>query len=140
MAQANISVIKLNGYRTDYNREYVRKLRNQRRKRIQELKQKLAILIVSILFIMIIGCIFGGILSDAKVSDNKERPYKYFTSYTVRYDDTMWEIALNYMDGEHYNSVQEYIAEVERMNHIDADNIKAGSTIMLPYYSAEYLE
>ena len=141
MTQANLSVIRINnGYHTNYNRDYIRKVRNLRRKRIQQLKQKLAVLVVSILFIMIIGCVFGTILSDAKTSDNKKVTYKYFTSYTVRYDDTMWEIAQNYMDGEYYSSVQEYIAEVESMNHIDADNINAGTTIMLPYYSNDYLE
>ena len=138
--QKNLSVIKINGYHTDYDREYIRRTRNLRKKRIQEMKQKLAILAVSIAFILLLGCLFGTILSDAKVTESNPKPYKYFTSYTVQYDDTMWEIAQNYMDAEHYASIQDYIKEVERMNHIDADHIQAGSTIMLPYYSSEYLD
>ncbi len=140
MTQANLSVIRINGYHTNYDRDYLRRVRNLRRKRIQEMKQKLVILFVSIIFIMALGCVFGTILSDAKATEINPKPYKYFTSYTIQYDDTMWEIAQNYMDDEHYASVQDYISEVERMNHIDADNIKAGSTIMLPYYSATKLD
>lgn len=140
MTQKNLSVIKINGYHTDYDREHIRRVRNLRKKRIQEMKQKLAILVISVAFILLLGCLFGTILSDAKVTESNSGSYKYFTSYTVQYDDTMWEIAQDYMDAEHYTSVQDYIKEVERMNHIDADYIQAGSTIMLPYYSSEYIE
>lgn len=137
---ANISYININPtYHTNYNRDKLRRRRNMRRKRIQDLKRHLVILVVSIVMILFLGSIFGSFLSNAKSKDSELGQYKYFTSYTVRYDDTMWEIALEYMDG-HYDSVQAYIEEVENMNRINADEIRAGSTIMLPYYSDEYLD
>lgn len=137
---ANISCININPtYHTNYNRDKLRRRRNMRRKRIQDLKRHLVILVVSIVMILFLGSIFGSLLSNAKSKDSELGQYKYFTSYTVRYDDTMWEIALEYMD-EHYDSVQAYIEEVENMNRINADDIRAGSTIMLPYYSDEYLD
>ena len=137
---ANISCININPtYHTNYNRDKLRRRRNMRRKRIQDLKRHLVILVVSIVMILFLGSIFGSLLSNAKSKDSELGQYKYFTSYTVRYDDTMWEIALEYMDG-HYDSVQAYIEEVENMNRINADEIRAGSTIMLPYYSDEYLD
>lgn len=141
MTNTNSTVIRVaNTFYTSYDRENLRRTRNLRRRRIQVLKQKVAILAISVLFIILLASIFGTILSDARVQDNNPKPYKYFTTYTVQYQDTLWDIAQNYMDAEHYASVQDYIEEVERMNHIDANSIKAGSNIMLPYYSDSYLE
>lgn len=137
---ANLSCININPvYHTDYNRDKLRRRRNMKRKRIQDLKRRLVILFASIIVILFLSSIFGSFLSNAQSNDSGMGQYKYFTSYTVRYDDTMWEIALKYMDG-HYDSVQAYIEEVEHMNRINADEIRAGSTIMLPYYSDEYLQ
>ena len=135
----SISTIRMNGTYTNYNRDMIRKRKNLRMKRIQELKQKIAFLVLSIILILIVSLIFGTIRTNATTQETAIRQYKYFTSYTVKYHDTLWEIAPAYMDG-HYDSIEDYIAEVERMNHIDADKIKAGTTIMLPYYSDEYLE
>lgn len=138
MTKAISGIYQATSY-TQYNRETIRRSRNLRRKRIQELKQKLTLLIVSVLFILIVSIAFGSIKTNATTQDLALKPYKYFTSYTIKYNDTLWNIASQYMDG-HYETIQDYIDEVERMNHIDADDIKAGTTIMLPYYSDEYLE
>lgn len=137
--EANISLVRINGQHTNYNRDMIRRSRNLRRKQIQQFKQKLFILMISVLFIVILGFAFGSFMTNAKTKDSDLKKYKYFTSYTIKYHDTLWEIAPDFMDG-HYETIQDYIDEVERMNHIDADQIKAGTTIMLPYYSDEYLE
>lgn len=62
--------------------------------------------------------------------------YKYYKSVEITAGDTLWTIAENYMD-EHYGNVREYIDEVETINGISAENITAGKSIVIPYYSNE---
>lgn len=124
---------------TAYSRDELRKKRNLQRKRLQETKRKLFFLMVSLALIMTLGVVFGGFLSNANASNDQPQEYKYFTQYTVGHNETLWEIALQYTDS-HYDGVSDYIDEVKTMNHIDnADEICAGSVLLLPYYSTELL-
>lgn len=59
---------------------------------------------------------------------------KFFTTYVVEKDDTLWDIANNYMTDE-YDSIYEYINEVMESNHLENTNIKYGQMLILPYYA-----
>lgn len=64
--------------------------------------------------------------------------YKYYTCVEIQKDDTLWDLASEYMDG-HYDSKADYIAEVLEINSLeDPDDIISGQSIILPYYSEEY--
>ncbi len=132
-------MIRDEGHRIAYDRELLRRQRNLRRKHIQELKRKLFFLACSLVVIIILAILSGTILSNAKtVSDAEE--YKYFTRYTVGYQDTLWDIASEYADA-HYDGIQDYLDEVKAINHIDdLDDIQAGKVLLLPYYSEAYLQ
>ncbi len=59
---------------------------------------------------------------------------KYFTSYVVEKDDTLWDIAEEFMT-EEYDSIYVYIDEVMESNHLKSTNIKYGQMLILPYYA-----
>ncbi len=59
---------------------------------------------------------------------------KYFTSYVVEKDDTLWDIAEEHMT-EEYESIYIYIDEVMESNHLKSTNIKYGQMLILPYYA-----
>lgn len=59
---------------------------------------------------------------------------KYFTSYVVEKNDTLWDIAEEYMTPE-YESIYEYIEEVMESNHLEDTSIKHGQMLILPYYA-----
>lgn len=64
---------------------------------------------------------------------------KYFTTVQIESGDTLWDIAQDYISPE-YASIQDYIDEVESINHISEDDITAGCYITIPYYSEEPME
>lgn len=65
--------------------------------------------------------------------------FKYYTSITVESGESLWDIAGNYM-GNSYDSRDSYIAEVCSINHLaDASDILYGQTLIIPYYSSEYV-
>ena len=76
------------------------------------------------------------LISSAHTAD-AEQSYKYYTSISVAYGDTLTSIAGEYMD-EHY-TLEEYISEVRQINHLSEDaSIDAGSYLVVPYYSSEW--
>ena len=60
---------------------------------------------------------------------------KMYTSIQIRPGDTLWDIALQHVDG-HYSSIQEYIDEVMHINELTTDTIHAGAYLVIPYYQA----
>ncbi len=63
--------------------------------------------------------------------------YKYYTSITIHSSDTLESIAKKYISDE-YKDMDEYINEVEQINHLYDSRIIPGENIIVPYYSAEY--
>lgn len=59
---------------------------------------------------------------------------KRFTNYTVVSGDTLWDIAEENMDYDHYNSVYEYMRELKNMNNLKSDNIYVGQNLLITYY------
>ena len=60
---------------------------------------------------------------------------KYFTNITVMEGDTLWEVAQEHMDTEHYSSVYEYMEELRAMNHLTSDELYVGQNLIITYYS-----
>ena len=65
---------------------------------------------------------------------NQTNERKYFTSYIVEKDDTLWDIAETYITPE-YDSIYEYIDEVMESNHLKSTDIKCGQMLIVPYYA-----
>ncbi len=78
----------------------------------------------------------GSISGFASLRNEEEKIYKYYTSISIKKGDTLWSIASEYMTAE-YDSIEEYIMEVKKLNHISGNKIYTGKYLTIPYYSAE---
>lgn len=116
----------------------VRIRRNKiRRQRIYRRQVLLVSLAVALLMFMIIF-IVSSLLTNAQ-SDEVEFEYKYYKTVTVHADDTMWDIASANYSADHYSDMNGYIYEICSINSIsDMDDIKAGESLIVPYYSTEF--
>ena len=78
-----------------------------------------------------------GKTADAQ-SDDATVYYKYFRNVRIERGDTLWDYAGLYKspDGQ---SRSAYIDEVKQINHLKSDALVEGKTIVLPYYSTEYI-
>ena len=82
---------------------------------------------------------YHSLVSSASTG-SEQVSYKYFTSIQVEAGDTLWSIAEEYADQEHYSSYKEYINEVKRMNKMRDDSIVSGQYLIIPYYSSEFVK
>lgn len=90
---------------------------------------------ITIILLMIILCALFLILRvpNASAEENNGR-LKCYKSITIKEKDTLWDIAEVYMTDE-YDDIRDYIKEVCKINHINANYIKAGESIIVPYYA-----
>lgn len=72
-------------------------------------------------------------------NSNRSNERKFFTTYVVEKDDTLWEIAEEYMS-EEYETIYMYIDEVMKSNHLESTSIKCGQLLVLPYYADAPIE
>lgn len=96
---------------------------------------------VTFILIPLLG-IFAGIFIGARVTLyaqttalNDYGRQQFYTEYTVRPGDTIWGIAsdLSALNPE-YNDIRQYVAAIEKMNGIKGRNLKAGETLLIPYF------
>lgn len=115
-------------------KRYARIMRLRRERRRKCLMGTGAMIAV---FCLIMTCAF----SYSTIRTNANDGYKYYTRITVGAGESLWELSDDYMDDVHYDSKKEYIAEVCSINHLeDADGINAGQSLVVPYYSSEYIK
>ncbi len=132
----------------DYMKNYVYMTDAQRRamsrkkmaKRRREVRRNMIILIcVSLFFIVLIGSLLIGKFSS-RAAETDSASFKYYTQVELSYGETLWDIADEYMDA-HYVSPAEYVEEVAFINHIDdPDQICAGTYLVVPYYSSDFIK
>lgn len=72
-------------------------------------------------------------MSEVEARDYSANTEKYYTAVEVESGDTLWSIADEYMTAE-YDDRDEYMSEVREMNNLTGSVIKAGTTIMVPYF------
>lgn len=114
-------------------RKYARVLRLRKERRRKCLTLAVAVFAA---FCMVLVCT----ISYNSISSNANNGFKYYTSIIVEAGESLWDIADGYMDG-HYDSRDSYIAEVRSINHLDENGtIIAGQTLIVPYYSPEYVQ
>ncbi|MDD6811766.1 MAG: LysM peptidoglycan-binding domain-containing protein [Lachnospiraceae bacterium] len=120
------------------NRRSERRIKNNRIRRQKEMRKNFLLVIMTVCLVITFSISMNSFLSNAK-DDSSQTSYKYYKSITIENGDSLWSIALEYMDAEHYDSVNDYIDEVKKMNALVNDNITYGQCLIVPYYSTEFV-
>ncbi len=104
------------------------------------LRRRMMLLVLTCCFIIVGTISYNSFKSSANTGE-EQLSFKYYTNITVVYGESLWEIADRYIDYSRYEDKEDYIDEVKNMNHLDADgNIKAGQSLVVPYYSYEFVK
>ena len=118
------------------NREYTegkKKYINHRRRQMIFRR----ICLISAILLSTLTLIFtAGILSHAEEGDEIHF-YRYYTSVTVMPGDTLSSIADDY--GFNYEDTETHVEEIMFCNHLTDDLIYPGSSLIVPYYSTEFI-
>lgn len=115
-----------------------RRIMKNRIRRQREIKKNFLIFVMTICLIVTGTFSLNGFRSNAK-DDSTEASYKYYKSIAVANNDTLWSIAQEYMDSEHYESIYDYIDEVKSMNALTDETIHYGEYLIIPYYTNEFV-
>ncbi|MGN0318793.1 MAG: LysM peptidoglycan-binding domain-containing protein [Lachnospira sp.] len=104
-----------------------RRLAARRRRRNKVMALKLTILVVC--FAIIVS--LGSVIANASVKHSA--PNKYYTSITISSDDTLWDIACEYNNGD--EDINTYISNIKRINHMSSDTLYKDCSLIVYYYS-----
>ena len=124
-------------YRVDDTRSE-RRIRNNRIRRQREMRKNFLMFVMTVCLVITFSISLNGFRSDAK-DDSVKTSYKYYKSITIDNNDTLWSIAAQYMDEEHYDSMNDYINEVKNMNSLTDDEIQYGEHLIIPYYDDTFV-
>ena len=113
-----------------------RRIRRNRARRQREMLKNFLILVMTVCLIVTCSVALSSFRSNAKA--DAVSSYKYYKSIVVSNNDTLWSIAEEYMDGEHYTSINDYINEVKTMNSLSGDSIQYGRHLVIPYYDTAF--
>lgn len=109
-----------------------------KQKRTIAIRKNILIFVLAIVFVSCnIGFFSERMISSAKDSSNDEM-IKYYKVVKIEFGDTLEEISNQYMDESLYSDMNEYIKEIQFINHLNDDTIKSGEKIIIPYYSNEF--
>lgn len=131
-------------YRNNMKHMRIEDVRSERRilrnriRRQREMKKNFLILFMTVCLIVLGSVSLSGFRSNAK-DESTEVSYKYYKSITIGNDDTLWSIAEQYMDEDHYESINDYINEVKNMNTMTDDVIHYGEHLIIPYYDSDFV-
>lgn len=109
-----------------------------RRRRQLQVRRNICILVLSIVVAVAVSAFMISFSTQASELE-RDAEYKYYKSIQIAKGDTLWSIAEKNMDKDHYKNISEYVKEVKTMNAIKSDSIVAGSYIIVPYYSSEFV-
>lgn len=118
------------------NKRSERRIRNNRIRRQRELKNHFSMAMMTICLVVSFSFGIGSFLSNAK--DNADAAsHKYYKSLMISSGDTLWTIAQEYIDTDHYDSLHDYINEIKRLNGMRGDDINYGEYLIVPYYDTD---
>lgn len=112
-----------------------------KRERIRRKKQIIERILLTICLVTLLVIGSSAILTKANTADEAQKEkiyYKYFTEIEIKYGDSLWNIAGEYMQNGPYESRQDYIKEVAQINQLSGTKIIAEQNLIIPYYSEEY--
>ena len=105
-----------------------------------QVQRRILTMIATVCVIIFCAVSYQGIRSLAS-SGEEQVKFKYYTQVTLAYGETLWDLSEDYIDYEEYKDKKEYIDEVQSINHLaEEDSIRAGQTLIVPYYSYEFVK
>lgn len=116
-----------------------RRIRNNRLRRRRELRRNIFTAFLTCALIVCCSVLWFDFNTKAQGTE-EEILYKYYKTVSVAKNDTLWDFADEYADRRFYESYQSYIDEVMHINSLDDSAITAGCYLILPYYSAEFVQ
>lgn len=117
-----------------YTRAVAKRLHRKR-----QVRRNILLLVLSFVLVVLLSFLLGGFFSQASDLDHKIS-YKYYKSIEIMPGDTLWDIAREYADTDNYINTNDYVEEIKRMNSLRSNTIHAGSYLIVPYYSEEFVK
>ena len=103
-------------------------------RRARQLRIRLTIAIS--VFIIVLFSAIGMTSFMSKAQETSEEYHtKCYTSVMVPYGTTLSELSIEYINSDYYDSLDSYMNEVMFINHMISTDIKAGTYLIMPYYS-----
>ena len=102
-------------------------------KKLRKNRSKIAAAAV-ILAVAVVVILVTRVKVNANNSYGRDYSDKRYKNYTVTSGDTLWDIAEANMDYEYYDDVNDYIAEIKRMNNLYSDKIYTGQNLLITDY------
>lgn len=100
---------------------------------ISNIKKIRLVVFITIIFAVMVSLMFAG-SAKASRKDAGVGEEKYYKSIYIENGETLWHLASEYADEEHYGNKHEYINEIKKMNNLKSDRIKSGSYLLVVYY------
>ena len=110
--------------------------KNKRKKRKSRVLRRLSFTIITAIFVTIIALSVFSLSAKAKSTQGAD-DYKYYTSHMIMPGESLWSIAQENIDYVHYESVQNYIEEINFINGMTNSELHIGDYILIPYFSDE---
>ena len=115
-----------------------RRIRNNRIRRQRERRKNIILTMLTVCLVISLSIAVSGFLSNAESKD-ESREYKYYKSIVVEKGDSLWSIASETMNDD-YEDTKACVKEIQEMNRLHNDQITAGSHLIIPYFSDEFIK
>ena len=91
--------------------------------------------IAAVAVILIAVIVVAALRARYSTDDAIATETKLYTMYTIEQGDSLWSIAEEHVDYDHYDDIRDYVNEVVSINDLDNKNsITAGCNLVIPYY------
>lgn len=97
-------------------------------------KSRRYIIISGLLLTLFIAFICGSVIVHADNTAAVKNEKLYFKSIVVSDGDTLWSIASDNVDYNHYSNIYTYMNEIIELNNIQSSTIIPGEKIIITYY------
>lgn len=116
------------------------RIRDNKRRRNAEIRRHIFQLIFAVGIICLVFFYINSLISKAGEAKEGDISFKYYKNICLEQGETLTSVAAKYADEAHYETLDQYIQEVVYMNHLkNADDVRAGYYLIVPYYSNELL-
>ena len=110
-------------------------MRYKRRRAAAYKRRKMLLSAVLIFVLIIVISLFAKAIGSNAASVDTSDKCKYYRTEMIRFDKGIEEIAEECFDPEYFDSVEDIVKEIRKINHISADSaVPGGYIVYVPYY------